>query len=68
MKLAREDKLVLSWTAAICVVVVVGFCGWCSNLLHLFRDHGMSTGEIVVRAIGIPAAPVGALIGILGWF
>ena len=36
--------------------------GWVMNLIKLFNLDGMS-GELVIRAIGIIVAPLGAIMG-----
>ena len=48
------------------VIGLLGVIGWFSNVIDLFR-HGasMSTVQLVIRIIGVPVLPVGAL---MGWF
>lgn len=49
----------------IAVILVFGFgYGWIANIVKLFSLHGL-TGEMVLRIIGIPLAPLGALLGYL---
>lgn len=41
--------------------------GWGSNLVTLYQKSGtMSTGQIVVRGVGIPLLPIGVVMGYIG--
>jgi hypothetical protein len=47
-------------------LAVGGGIGWVRNLITLFNsDFSAVNGELIVRAIGVPAVPVGAVVG---WF
>jgi hypothetical protein len=47
-------------------IVIGGGIGWIRNIVTLVHhDSGVVDGEVIVRAIGIPVAPVGAVVG---WF
>mgnify|MGYP003351965114 CR=1 FL=1 len=42
----------------------VGFVGWITNIIKIIQaDFSHIDGELVVRIIGIPVAPVGAVAG-----
>lgn len=43
-------------------IVAAAIYGWCFNIYKLFQLDGMS-GELVVRALGIVIAPLGAIMG-----
>jgi hypothetical protein len=44
--------------------VIVGFTGWVRNVIVVTQsDFTNINGELVVRVIGIPAAPVGSVMG-----
>ena len=48
------------------LLAVVGLGGWVANIVKLVgMDFGHVTGMLVVRAIGIVAAPLGAVMGFL---
>jgi hypothetical protein len=47
-------------------IVIGGGIGWVRNLVALYHsDFGSVSGELIVRAIGVPVVPVGAVVG---WF
>ena len=46
------------------LVVIAGATGWVRNIIAVTQsDFTSINGELVVRVIGIPAAPVGAVMG-----
>jgi hypothetical protein len=46
------------------LVVIAGTTGWVRNIIAVAQsDFTSINGEIVIRVIGIPVAPVGAVIG-----
>ena len=46
------------------LVVIAGTTGWLRNIIAVTQsDFTSINGELVVRVIGIPAAPVGAVMG-----
>ena len=46
------------------LVVIVGTTGWVRNIIAVTQsDFTSINGELIVRVIGIPAAPVGAVMG-----
>ena len=46
------------------LVVIAGTTGWVRNIIAVTQsDFTSINGELVVRVIGIPAAPVGAVMG-----
>ena len=48
------------------LVCIVGFGGWVANIVKLAdMDFANVTGMLVLRAIGIIAAPLGAVLGFL---
>ena len=48
------------------IVVLVGAWGWISNIIKLASmDFGGVTGMLVLRAIGVFVAPLGAVLGFL---
>jgi hypothetical protein len=48
------------------VVIVGGGYGWIANVVKLFHaDFGHITGELVLRGIGVVAAPLGMVMGYL---
>jgi len=54
------------------VIMVLSFIflfwyGWGSNLVTLYqKSDPMSTGQIVVRGVGIPILPIGVVMGYIG--
>lgn len=55
-----HNVIYLIWFA---VVIAAGY-GWISNLVTVWNsDFTVITGELVVRAIGIFAFPIGAIAG-----
>ena len=41
--------------------------GWGSNVITLYqKSDTMSTGQIVVRGVGVPILPLGAVMGYIG--
>jgi len=48
------------------LVAVLGFGGWVANIVKLVgMDFAAITGMLIVRAIGIIVAPLGAVVGYL---
>ena len=48
------------------IVALVGAWGWISNIIKLASmDFGGITGILVLRAIGVFVAPLGAVLGFL---
>ncbi len=48
------------------LVAVLGFGGWVANIVKLVgMDFSAITGMLIVRAIGIIVAPLGAVVGYL---
>jgi hypothetical protein len=48
------------------VLIVAGVGGWIANVVKLVgMDFGAVTGMLVVRAIGIVIAPLGAVMGFI---
>ena len=48
------------------IVALVGAWGWISNIIKLASmDFGVVTGMLVLRAIGVFVAPLGAVLGFL---
>ena len=48
------------------IVALVGAWGWISNIIKLASmDFGGVTGMLVLRAIGVFVAPLGAVLGFL---
>ena len=48
------------------IVALVGAWGWVSNIIKLASmDFGGVTGMLVLRAIGVFVAPLGAVLGFL---
>jgi len=48
------------------LVAVLGFGGWVANIVKLVgMDFAAITGMLIVRAIGIIVAPLGAVMGYL---
>ena len=44
--------------------VIAGTTGWVRNIIAVAHsDFTSISGELVIRVIGIPAAPVGAVMG-----
>ena len=52
-------------TAIILFIIALG--GWVSNIIQLAYMSAF-TGLAALKAIGIIVAPLGALMGIIGWF
>jgi hypothetical protein len=51
-------------SVGIFVLIVAGVGGWIANVVKLVgMDFGAVTGMLVVRAIGIVIAPLGAVMG-----
>ena len=46
------------------IIFVIGVIGWIFNIIDLAHAHAI-TGMVILRAIGVFVAPLGA---ILGWF
>lgn len=57
-----KDNLAVMF--AVVLMVAAGY-GWCANIVKLFGLHGLS-GEMILRVIGIPAFPLGAILGFVG--
>lgn len=50
----------------IVLLLLVGVGGWIANIVKLAgMDFGAVTGVLVIRAIGIVVAPLGAVMGFL---
>ena len=48
------------------IIALVGAWGWISNIIKLASmDFGGVTGMLVLRAIGVFVAPLGAVLGFL---
>lgn len=46
------------------LVVIAGTTGWVRNIIAVAQsDFTSINGELVIRVIGIPAAPVGSIMG-----
>ena len=61
-------RVTVSGQLAIVLVIValVGAWGWISNIIKLASmDFGGVTGMLVLRAIGVFVAPLGAVLGFL---
>jgi len=44
--------------------LVVVFFGWGANVYKLYsHSDQMETGQIVIRAVGLPVVPLGAVMG-----
>jgi hypothetical protein len=58
-----QGKADLSGLFAI-IIVIFGVWGWCWNVVKIVEawDAPLSVG-LVVRIIGVPAAPLGAIVG-----
>lgn len=67
MRNSSKESLVGGAILAFYGVVIVGFgYGWIANVVKLFNaDFGHVTGELVLRGIGVIAAPLGAIMGYL---
>lgn len=62
MKMSTYDKFGL----VVMGVAIVGFGGWVANIVKLIgMDWTGVTGLLVARAIGIPFAPLGAVMGFI---
>ena len=46
------------------LVLLLGTGGWVANIVKLATEHE-PTGEVVLRAVGIFVAPLGAVMGFL---
>ena len=46
------------------LVILFGVGGWVANMVKLATEHE-ATGKVVLRAIGIVVAPLGAVMGFL---
>ena len=57
-----ETSLVLLWL----VGIATGIAGWVTNVLWTFNQSDL--GNILLGAVGIVCAPVGAVHGIYTWF
>lgn len=65
-KLQRGFTAVELLTVGFFLMVLVGLGGWIANIVKLIgMDFGAITGMLVVRAIGIPLAPLGAVMGFI---
>ena len=48
---------------------VVGFVGYISNILYIFKLESFTiTGEIILATIGVFLPPIGIIHGIYTWF
>lgn len=57
------------YAAVFVTIAVTFFAGWIANLIAVIQALGDPvTGMFVLRAVGILAAPLGSILGILGWF
>ena len=50
------------WILVIALGIATGI-GWALNIIKLFSIDGSMTNEFILRIIGIPIAPFGALMG-----
>lgn len=63
------DWLLITLGAGMVVIIPVGVIGWISNIVQVIGiDNVTSSTEGLVKLIGIPVAPLGAVLGIMGWF
>jgi hypothetical protein len=55
------------WDIVFCVGAFVGAAGWAMNIGALVTglSGGLAGSELALRALGVPFAPLGA---VLGWF
>lgn len=51
--------LVMVWFC----VVMLAIGGWCANIYKLTQMDNIGTTEGIIRVIGVPALPVGAVLG-----
>ncbi len=55
------------WSIFVVAFVLLFWYGWGSNIVTLYqKSDTMSTGQIVVRGVGIPIVPIGVVIGYIG--
>jgi hypothetical protein len=49
------------------LLVIAGTAGWIRNIIVVATESDFTNinGELVVRVIGIPLAPVGAVVGLV---
>lgn len=53
-------------TLMMILAVIAGFGGWIANIVKFVgMDFGAVTGMLVIRAIGIVLAPLGAVLGFI---
>ena len=51
------------------ILWVVGFVGYISNILYIFRlESFTATGETILATIGVFLPPIGIIHGIYTWF
>ena len=66
MSLRTEEKLSLAGILLILCIGVAAVCGWVSNIYKFAQcDLKSPVKAEIVRGIGIPFAPVGAVLGYL---
>ena len=56
-------------TLFVCVLllIVAFWGGYINNLVTLYHHSStMETGQIIIRSVGIPILPVGAIMGYIG--
>jgi hypothetical protein len=58
----------MKYTKVIFVLALVSvfWYGWFTNVIKLYQEDSMSTGQIVIRGVGIPFLPIGAVMGYIG--
>jgi hypothetical protein len=55
------------WVVLVIVFIFLFWYGWGSNLSTLYQNSNtMETGQIVIRGLGVPILPIGAVMGYIG--
>lgn len=59
----------MKYLMGLSLVVFLSFFwyGWGRNVVALYQDSGgMEKGQIIIRSVGIPILPIGAVLGYIG--
>lgn len=62
---ATEEFVVLSVVGGTALLVLAAIVGWVLNIAKLVPMEG-ATGTLILRAVGIVLAPLGAVLGYCG--
>lgn len=60
----KDNAIALGLFIPAVVLIIAMWVGWVMNIAELYNESAeMSTGQIVIRGVGIPIVPIGGVMG-----